>query len=86
MVCQFSFLSFVLWLLYVSCTVDRDLRACRRAYGNYEDFDVFAGADTAEKVRINGYFHFLLLQVLVDVVASDVTSNALLMVNLLKPS
>ncbi|KAG0580021.1 hypothetical protein KC19_4G142200 [Ceratodon purpureus] len=27
----------------------------RRAYGNYEDFDVFAGADTAEKVRINGY-------------------------------
>lgn len=27
----------------------------RRAYGNYEDYDVFAGADTAEKIRINGY-------------------------------
>lgn len=27
----------------------------RRAYGNYEEFDVFAGANHAHKVRINGY-------------------------------
>jgi len=27
----------------------------RRAYGNYEEFDVFAGADSAQKVRLDGY-------------------------------
>lgn len=48
------------------------LDVCRRAYGNYEEFDIFAGADTAEKVRINGYIP---LQVLLDVVASDVVKN-----------
>jgi len=28
---------------------------CRRAYGNYEEYDVFAGtADTTHMIRING--------------------------------